>query len=101
VGVEQRQVQQGEDPGDQRGGTRPRGRAGQRRNQADRCGLGEHRGQDLAAGGAQRAGQRELAGALGDRDGERVGDQRAAHQQGYQRESDQEELLERQRGGDG
>ena len=51
---------------------------GQRRQQADHQRLDQHRAQHLAAAGADRAQQGELAGALGDRDRERVEDDEGA-----------------------
>ena len=60
---------------------RPQAMPEQRRQHADHERLGEHRAQHLAARGAERAQQRELLRALGDRDGEGVEDQEAADEQ--------------------
>ena len=63
--------------------------------------LGQHGAQHLAARGAERAQQRELARALGDRDRERVEDQEAADQQRDAGEHEQRGADEAERVGRG
>ena len=63
-----------------------------RGEQPDRERLDHHRGDDLAAVGAEGAQHRELAGALGDRDREGVEDQERGDEQGDAREDQQRRL---------
>src|SRR5262249_4128210 len=60
--------------------------------------LEHHRPQDLPAGSSDRAHGRELAGALSDRDRERVGDHEGAHEECDAAEREQKALQEAEKG---
>ena len=68
--------------------------ADDRRDQADHERLEDDRAQHLSPRGAERAQGRELAGALRDRDRERVGDHERADEERNAREREQERLQE-------
>ena len=70
--------------------TRPRNRPDDRREHAEQQRLRDHRAQDLAARGAERAQRRQFARALGDRDRERVEDDERADEQRDVGEDEQE-----------
>jgi hypothetical protein len=67
--------------------------------QPDHQGLHQHRGEHLAAAGAQRPQQRQLPGPLGDQDREGVEDEEDADKQRHAREAKQEEAEEAQERG--
>ena len=82
-----------EDPGEQRleavGDQHPEAEADQGGDHGDDQRLEQHRGHHLAPAGPQAAQQGQLAGPLGDDDGEGVEDQERAHQQGHEGEGEQ------------
>src|SRR5215207_8770020 len=85
VGPEEGAQQRLQAAGDQH----PEAEADQRCDQGDDHRLEQHRVHHLAAAGPQAAQQGQLAGALGDDDGEGVEDQEGAHQQGHEGEGEQ------------
>ena len=90
VGAEDRAEQGLEAAGDQHA----EAEADQRGHHGDDQRLEQHRGHHLAAAGPQAAQQGQLAGALGDDDGEGVEDQERAHQQGHEGEGEQRRAQE-------